>query len=228
MNRFYLAITLVVLFLLILSLTRLRLRLRYLRRGKDDEVALEISLWQGLVSYKLEVPVIEVTGKKKKKLSRSWLRRPSGLVPRPVFKIKTRLEEEGGRPILKDKRKVVLPGPARIIRILQDVGHMFKKYYPALRYLLGKTHLRRFRWRTELGTGDAALTGILTGAVWGLKGTLLSFAYRLLHRGGARPEVAVAPSFNKTCFNMALDCVFEIRIGHLLFTGVKALVLKFK
>lgn len=224
-GRAYLVIILVAVFLLALALTPVRLRLRYRRRGKDDEVALEFSIWRGLLCYKLEIPVIKMEKRKLKPNSR-----PGPLlwpILRPAFKIKTEIEGKGGRPITEEKKKYRVPGPARMMSILLDTIRRVKKYYPAIIYLLGRVHLRRFQWRTEIGTGDPAPTGFLVGMAWGMKGVLLTYFYRFFLPGGARPLVAVAPSFEKACFNTTLDCIFEVRIGYIMLTGFKALFLRF-
>ena len=59
MSRLYLVIVLLTVFLLILSLSRLRLRLRYRRKGRNDEFAVELFLWGGLLVYKFEIPFIK-------------------------------------------------------------------------------------------------------------------------------------------------------------------------
>lgn len=225
-SRVDLVIMLVAVFLLALSLTPLKLRLRYRRRGKDDEVALEFSIWRGLFCYKLEIPVIKM---EKRKLKPN-LRPRSLLWPilRPAFKIKTEIKGKGGRTITEEKKKVRVPGPARLMSILLDTIRRVKKYYPAIVYLLGRVHLRRFQWRTELGTGDPAQTGFLVGMAWGMKGVLLTFFYRFFSPGGAKPIVAVTPNFEKACFNTLLDCIFEVRIGYIMLTGFKTLFLRFK
>lgn len=228
MSRIYLLTLLAALFLLVLSLTRLRLRLYYRRRGKDDEVALEFSIWRGLLCYKLEIPVVEMKVKKAKPKPRPLHRPLFWPVPRPVFKIKTEVEGKGGRPITEEKKKIRVPGPVRMMKIISNYILLVKKYKTAIVYLLSRVHLLRFHWKTELGTGDPAQTGFLTGLAWGVKGFILTAVYRLLSPGGARPSVAVTPNFEKACFSTTLDCIFEVRIGYIISTGFKALIIKFK
>jgi len=101
-------------------------------------------------------------------------------------------------------------------------------YRSALYYLLDKVRLHRFTWQTEIGAGDPAQTGLLTGAAWSVKGLLLTVACRLLSTGGVRPVVKIKPNFEKVCFNTDLSCVFDVRIGYLLVTGFKTLAIKYK
>ncbi len=225
MSGVYLVIILAALLLFILSLTRLSLRLQYRRIGKDDEVKLEFSVWRGLLRYKLEIPVVEMRVKKPKLKPRPRLLWP---IPRPVFKIKAEIKGEGGRPIAEEKKKIRVPGPAKMVKMLINYVRLAKKYSPAVMYLLHRVHLHRFRWRTEIGTGDPAHTGFLTGAAWGVKGFLLNNACRLLSPDGARPLVAVSPNFERVGFSTALDCIFEVRFGYIILTGLRALIIKIK
>lgn len=228
MGWFYLVMILAAVLLLILSLSKVRLRLRYRRQGKDDEFALECYLWGGLLFYKLEIPVVKMEKTKPKPRQKP---RPLPLfwpVPRPAFKIRSELEGRGGRPIAEDKKEVRVPAPARFLKVAINVLRQAKRYHTAIMYLLGRVHLRDFRWETEVGTGDPSLTGFSTGLAWGLKGSLLTFVYRLLAPGGNRPVVAVTPNFEKACLNTALDCIFEIRIGYAILTGFKAIILRSK
>ncbi|MCL6635803.1 MAG: DUF2953 domain-containing protein [Peptococcaceae bacterium] len=230
MSGVYLVMILVALVLLVLSLTRLRLRLYYRRRGKDDEVTLEFSIWRGLLCHRLEVPVAELKVKDDRPEPRPEPR-PGPffrLVPRPVFKIKAEVEGKGGRPVAGDEKRIPVSGPAGTVRYLCDTVRLVRKYMPAILFLLRRVRLISLQWRTVFGTGDPSQTGFLTGLAWGMKGLLLTAACRLLSPAGARPVVAVRPDFDRACFETELECIFEVRVGHIILTGFKALTLKFK
>ncbi len=216
MSKVYLAIIFFTALLLILSLSKAKLRLRYQRKGKDDEFAVEFSLWRGLLRSKFEVPVVKIKKSGLRPESRPESRRLVQRVLRPAFKIRAQLEGEGGRPIIEVKKGIHVPGPARMLAILSGQIRYYRRYKPALYYLLGRISLRRLHWSTELGTGDPAQTGVLTGALWGLKGFLLSFLY------------AIRPCFEKTCLNTNIDCILEVRLGYLFFTGIKAIFLRIR
>jgi len=229
-SRVYLVIIVVIVFLLILSLTSLNLRLRCRRQGKDDQFALEFSIWRGLFFYRLEIPVVELKTKREKPNPEPQPRhRPSFWpVPRPVLKIRSEVEGKGGRPFTEDQRRIPVPGPVKLVLDLYSTVRFVKRYKLAILFLLRRVHLRRLYWETELGTGDPSQTGFLTGVAWGVKGFLLTVAYRLLSPGGARPKVVVTPSFEKACFNTVLDCLLGVRIGYVILAGFKALIIKLK
>lgn len=89
--------------------------------------------------------------------------------------------------------------------------------------LLKKTRLRRLSWHTDIGAGDPAYTGLLTGAVWALKGLLITVFCRLLAPGGAAPVLEVRPFYHQVCLYTAIECALEIKLGHLVLTGIKVL-----
>lgn len=228
MGRVYLLVVVAAVLLLILVLSKITLRLRYRRQGKDDHFALDFSLWRGMIHYKLEIPFIEMQAVDEKKT-----RRNTGLLSllrpalRPAFKIMAELEGKSGRPVAKKKKKVSAPGMGRLVNLFLNAIGKLKKYYPVILFMLKRVKLNRFHWRTEIGTGEPSQTGILVGTAWGLKGFTLSLIYRLF-APGVRPVIHIAPSYEKACFNTFLDCIFEVRIGHIILTGFKALLVRLK
>ena len=227
MGGIYLAVILTAIFLLVIFLTKITLRLSYRRQGKDDHFALGFSLWRGLIQYKLEIPVMEMQafdqGAGKKRTSS----RPS-LRLRPAFKIKAEIEGKDDRPLSEEKKQVPFPAPARMLDNLRRAISMLKKYYPVILYLFRHVKMRRFHWQTEIGGADPSQTGLLAGAAWGIKGFVLSGAYHMFAAGETRPVINVAPNFKKACFNTNVDCIFEVRIGYIIITSFKALVIKLK
>lgn len=225
-GRVFLPVILASVFLLVIFLTKITLRLSYRKQGRDDHFALGFSLWRGLIHYKLEVPVIKMQAyDKEPKKERQGLK--PLLWPRPAYKIKAEIEGKGGRLLSQEKKKFRIPKPAKLLEILYNAILMIKKYYPVILYLFRHMKVRRFQWRTEIGAGEPSQTGILAGAAWGLKGFVLSWVYRVF-AGESSPVVSVTTNFKKACFNTNLDCIFEIRIGYIIFTGFKALVVRLK
>lgn len=226
-GRAFLLVIFAAIFLLVIFLTKLTLRLSYRKQGDDDYFALGLTLWRGLIHYKLEVPVIKMEphDRPREKKRPGW--KPF-FWPRPAYKLQTEIEGKGGRTIAEDKKKVRIPAPARLFNILTKAVFNIKKYYPVILYLFSHVKLRRFHWRTEIGVGEPSQTGILTGTAWGLKGIMLSFIYHVFSAGGTNPVINVSPNFKKACFNTNLDCIFEVRIGYIIFTSFKALVIRLK
>ena len=147
---------------------------------------MELFLWGGLLVYRFNtIHQNKSWAKEQKHLERTLIRR----VLRPAFKIRAQLEGKDGRPVIEEKKKIRLPGPGRMMAVLIKQIGLYRRYKPALYYLLGRTSLRRLDWHTEIGTGEPAQTGVLTGVLWGIKGSLLSYFYALLAPGGEQPRL---------------------------------------
>jgi hypothetical protein len=227
MIRVYLLVILAAILLLVIFLTKITLRLSYRKQGRDDHFVLGFSLWHGLIHYKLEIPVIKMQAYEENKVDKRPGLKPF-FWPRPAYKIKTEVEGKGGKTIAEEKMKGRIPGPARLYNILSSAISRIKKYYPVLLYLFSHIKLRSFHWWTEIGTEEPPQTGILTGMAWGLKGFVLSYVYHMFAASGTKPVINVTPNFKKACFNTNLDCIFEVKIGYIIFTSFKALAIRLK
>lgn len=232
MSRVFLTIIIVAVLLFILSLTKITLRLRYWRKQKNGKLALEYSLWLGILFYKLEIPLAKIKVEKPKLEPKP--KRRQDVKPlfwpvlRPAFKIWTDAGGKSKAPVTVEEKEIPVPGPASFTKMLLNTAFRVRKHHQAFIYLTGRTRLRRFQWRTEIGTGEPSLTGIINGIAWGFKGFALTHISRLFSPGGEKPFVAVVPNFQRVCFNTFLDCIFEVRIGYIILTGFKAFAVKFK
>lgn len=225
MNWINLAIILVSIILLLLSLTRLRIRLQYRRQGNNDHFKVNLSLWRGLISYKIVVPVVKTEFKDD---FHPWFRSLWPRILRPVFKIEAKVTGKNApNPAGEGKKERVL-GLPRILSLIKKGKWFLKKYMPVIRYFLGRVQLRRFQWLTEFGMEEPHVTGFLVGLAWGVKGLILSGLYRILHTGAVRPTVVITPQFEKPCFATQLDCEFEFKMGHIFLSGLIYLYISFK
>jgi len=97
-------------------------------------------------------------------------------------------------------------GPAAPI---QRVRRILRRLRPALRVI------ERLEWRTELGTGDAAATAVLTGVLWALKSALVGFLAR--ERAFLRrPEIRVLPDYRRTVLAFEISCIFRFTLGDII------------
>lgn len=212
MEYFIIALLVISLILLLLFLTRVRINFRYARIGRNDELVIKVCLLKGILCYRFKLPFVKIEKKR------------NGL----VMKVRALLEGKRGRELKKEEEEMHLPELGTLMRMFSNFLNLLIMYLPIIRCLLEKTQIRKLSWRTEIGAGDPFYTGIAAGAAWSLKGALLSAFYRQLSSGAVMPEVAVRPNFVNSCFNTAFECIFEIRIGHIMLTGIKALLLRFK
>ncbi|MBQ9757980.1 MAG: DUF2953 domain-containing protein [Clostridia bacterium] len=73
--------------------------------------------------------------------------------------------------------------------------------------------------RSKFGTGDAASTGMLYGAIWTLIGNVYAFLCRFFNI--KFPEVELVPSFNEKAFEIEAEGIIKIRIVHIITAAIR-------
>ncbi|AEF94873.1 hypothetical protein Desca_2034 [Desulfotomaculum nigrificans CO-1-SRB] len=197
------------LLLTLVLLSYLRVHLKYFRWQEDDILSMDFFLFGGFIKYRIEVPVIVL----QQKLS--------------GFTLATRTELETGGD---DSLELIGCNKEFTIKNIQEALSTFKQWWPFMKALpedilkfLKHLRVKSFNWRTDIGTPDAAATGMLAGLAWAVKGSLTSIFYQKIAPGGERPVLTVEPNFRKQGFTTTLDCIFEIRVGNIMVTGIKIL-----
>ncbi|WP_186578373.1 DUF2953 domain-containing protein [Aquibacillus kalidii] len=87
------------------------------------------------------------------------------------------------------------------------------------RYLT-KVKVKKFKWNTQFGIGDAGKTGILTGVVWGLKSGILKVMIDHM-RVKDRPIVNVFPVFQHKTINVEFECMVSVRLGQTMYAIIQ-------
>jgi hypothetical protein len=194
-----LLVTALVLISVLVLLSSVTVHVRLLQRGEDDRITLTVA-WLKILRYSLDIPLVDL------------LVRPSG----SGIRLQTAfgfLDGVGDRP----------PRETRIsIPFLRKAYRRYGRYAFALWYLVRRTRIRRFRWHSEIGVGEAHHTGMAAGLAWTVKSTLVTglFAHTVPL---AKPDLAVRPNYREERFNTFLDCVVQIRIVHFIIAGLKTI-----
>lgn len=120
--------------------------------------------------------------------------------------------------ISKPKPPNKLPSPGRIL----DFSRTFLQINI---WLIKHIKCTRFIWKTKLGVGDAAATGIGSGLLWSIKGFLLGLLKRTVDWEDCKVEIDVIPIFNGKAMKTEFDCIFYLRTGYIIIACVRLLVL---
>ncbi len=188
---------------------KINIRFTYLKDGINDEIVVVFSTLHGLVSVKREINVIEMVASGSK----------------PAMRLEEEMEVSGGgRPVKETGRILSL---SVIIEKIRQVKEMIGNYMEAFRYITGKTTVRYFKWETGIGTGDAALTGIISGLLWNVKTIVIAFINRRC-RILEQFKVDIKPDFERIALTTQFDCILSFKIGHAIIAGFKALKAKIK
>lgn len=199
---FIILMAIIFLFFLLMFL-KIKIYLDYYHGNDNDNLRITFKLLFGLIKYKINIPVIRVA---------------EGEHP-IVFKKKT----EAG-PNEKDLSNETKKYTAEdILKSFQDMEHLLKHitgFYKIVRSFLKKVSVSNLEWITVVGVGDAAYTGMLTGAFWSVKGSLIGFMSTLM-KVKTIPKIMITPEFNRAISQTSLRCMIHFRIGHAIFAGIK-------
>ncbi|KKB37580.1 DUF2953 domain-containing protein [Bacillus thermotolerans] len=88
-----------------------------------------------------------------------------------------------------------------------------KEEFNVLLNMLKRVTIQSLRWDTVLGTKDAALTGMVTGVLWAIKGSLSSAASPFM-KASMSPFTAVTPVFGRNVLETECSCMISLRAGH--------------
>lgn len=144
-------------------------------------------------------------------------------------------DKKENRRVFKVKEKTgfkFFSRPQRAIRLHFLLSWRdFRNYYLRFRKIaffiksfMKKSICKRFIWKTRIGFGNYAATGMAVGIVWALKGFLFGYLSRFLKFGPSCIKVCVIPSFGRTCYENSLDCILEARLGHIIIEFLKFIV----
>lgn len=192
-------------FLLILFiLTKITIFVNYYHHNDNDDLKVEFRIWFGIIRYKINVPLIKIDDNS----------------PSVVVKSHSHLGEKADE---NPQQTVNQFTHKDLVSRFENSKEMLKKVVNLnviVRKLLQRVTIKKFEWQTLIGLGDAAHTGMITGALWAIKGGIigiLSHYFRLKEM----PVVAITPHFQAAVIQSRVSCIFQFRIGYAILAGLK-------
>lgn len=100
--------------------------------------------------------------------------------------------------------------------------HTLKRFHGYLKYV----NINELRWYTVIGTGDAMYTALSVGSLWSVKGMLMAG----MTKAAITEKVAIniQPDFEKQRMYSELNCIFKLRMVHIILIGVHIICLKIR
>ncbi|MCL6558722.1 MAG: DUF2953 domain-containing protein [Firmicutes bacterium] len=189
-------------------LSFIKIRFQYFRLNEDDIVSIEFFLW-GVFHHKVEIPVLML---RQKMAGFSLISR-------------TELETGQGTPqeIMSRENHITVTSVQQLLDKLHKWLSWLQVVQEDIDFFLEHLVLERFYWRISFGTTDAAATGMLAGLAWSLAGVVTALFYHKIAPSRVQPVIKVEPDFEKAGFATSADCIFKIRIGYIMVTGLKIL-----
>lgn len=178
--------------ILLILLSRLSLKVTFLYSEMEKQCLFQVKIW--MIHYTFDI--LERIEKQQKKIGQ---------------KIE-KAEEDGG---IDNK----------IMAQLDSIGELIKKLeqiHTTLKGFLKKVKINSWKWHSQIGTGDAASTGIVTGYAWGLKGMaagVLAQYTRVIDI----PEFEITSVFQGKGFASKGELTASFHIYRAVVAGVKIL-----
>ncbi|RUT36121.1 DUF2953 domain-containing protein [Paenibacillus zeisoli] len=188
-------------------ISRIKLTLNVNKLGKDDTILIEVSALFGLFRYHYEIPMLKF---KDFKQGLQVKEKKEGHVMKD-------LHQEQQTNIDKDKVDSWVDNWKRML----DATHDLKLW---LSRTLRQVRVRHLDWTTELGLRDAVHTAQLTGALYGVKYSILgwlSYQLKLM----VPPQLFVIPIYGSQAhISTKMTCIAEIRCGYAMYAGLVLMV----
>ncbi|RDI44278.1 DUF2953 domain-containing protein [Falsibacillus pallidus] len=196
-------IGIIILLFLLLWFTSLSIYLNLYHGQDNDHFQIQFKIWFGLIRYKVDIPMVQIDK------------------DQPDIVLKQEVKKGKKEKVKKASKKRIRPSD--ILNSFQDTAELIRHVYGThviVNKFLAKIKVRNLQWHTLIGLKDAAATGMLAGAAWTLKSTIITFISthcRLMDP----PVIEVIPSFNRPISQISFKCMFRFRIGHAIFAGLK-------
>ncbi|WP_373233149.1 DUF2953 domain-containing protein [Cohnella sp.] len=183
-------------------LSRVRIRLRYSRSGHLDQLVVVVQALYGLFHYQIIVPSIMIRG---------W---------NIVYREKSTgglMAEHEGKQKKGEISKRTIRHHAKAYRSILQTTREFKRW--ALE-TLKKIECTRWRLDFQVGTGDAAVTAVITGLLWAVSGCAAGAAGEIVTLKTS-PQSRVSPNYSGTEFTVVWEADFRIRLTSMLWSFIK-------
>jgi hypothetical protein len=199
----YIALIAIILLFLLIIFSKLTIHLNFFHHNDNDELIVVFKLWFGLIKYTLNVPLIKIDDNS----------------PSIVLKGNTSMGDSGEgessskvQQVDKDDIVTKLSDTKEIIQHVVNMHVIVSKF-------MKRIVIKYFEWHSLVGVGDAAHTGIITGALWTLKGSVIGMLSNFL-RLKEMPVLSVTPHFQMAIIQTRITCIIQFRIGYAILAGL--------
>ncbi|SDM26842.1 DUF2953 domain-containing protein [Bacillus sp. OK048] len=189
----------IILLLFLIICSKVTIRFNYYHHNDNDDLTVEFSVWFGLIKFKKNFPLIKIDDNS------------------PSIVVKENSSENGAptkvEQIKKDDIITYLSNTKEILQHVINMNVILKKF-------MKRIIVKHFEWHSLVGVGDAAHTGVMTGAIWTIKGSIIGILSHFL-KLKEMPTMSVTPHFQLAIIQTRLTCIFQFRIGYAILAGLK-------
>lgn len=204
--------------LMLLSRVNIYIDIWYRRLSGDDHILVKVYMLRRFVVYTMTVPVVEITKHANIPLLESEIKTTSD-------KIETYSSRE--RRFLKKLTDMYISEPRRWRQLFKQFHYYRRLIYSTVNTLTRSIYCERLSWRVSYGSEDAAFTGVITGVIWAISGSILTTLKKRISFE-KKPEVKIYPNFNKPGLEVELRCIFRMTVGNVITTSFNLFNIKRK
>ncbi|MFD1739330.1 DUF2953 domain-containing protein [Bacillus salitolerans] len=193
------------LFFTLLFLSKLHIKIDYFHTQDNDNMSIMVRLW--FIRYTFNIPLVKID----KESNSLVLKRDSY-----AGTVKEKKQET--------EQKVT---PTEFINLMKNTQELLQhvvEFHSIVKKFLNKITIQKLEWHSNIGAGDAALTGTLVGAGWSIKGCIIGILSQYM-KLKAVPNITITPFFQQMFSHTKLTCIFSFRIGNAILAGLR--VVKF-
>ena len=207
MNKLFwlwLSLSILLLLFMLIIFTKITILVNYYHHNDNDDLKVEFKIWFGIIKYKLNVPLIKIDDNSPSVVVKSHSHMGDSTAENPEHTVNQITNND------------VMSGFQKTKDLLERVIHL----HVIVRKFLKRVTIKNFEWQTLMGVGDAAHTGVMTGAIWAIKGSIVSILSHYF-RLKQMPLLSVTPHFQAAVIQTQLTCMFQFRIGYAILAGLK-------
>jgi hypothetical protein len=193
-------LVLLVLALILVLSSSIDFRIRCYKHGKNDLLELDVTSLFGLIKLHYELPQLVFKG-----------------LEQGVW---GKFKETGTATTGVDTVKEEIFDKERIMHWRANVNQAVKSTRGLKEWLketVAHVKISKLDWSTDFSLGDAADTATASGAVWGLKWSIVGFISQWV-KLQQHPRIFVKPVFeDELCFAMEFVCKGKMSVGYTLY-----------
>ena len=185
-------------------LVRATVDFKYCRSEENDHLEIKLSALHGLWTFRISIPTVQL----------EWEKGPQIEVQQSS--VAPTGEKRKGRRRIKFRyfrRSFFYHLIPQIPRILHHLQQAKNKFYRGI-------HCTYVHWKIGIGYEDPCHTAWAAGTFWGMLGYSLTRLYQQVTMEVREPQIFVEPNFKKIGFSCDIHCIFNLRIGHIMFVGL--------
>jgi energy-coupling factor transporter transmembrane protein EcfT len=193
----------IILLLIILAFSKLKVKINIMHTGDDDHFKVTMQLWR-FIRYTIDVPLIQVDEE-----------------DATVVMKQKKYAGKDSETASNDQEKRLTP--KKMIKNMKKMQKLVNRvigFHEIVKKFVRHITIHQLNWKSSFGTGDAAHTGVLTGVIWSLKGSIVGLLSHYMQLR-TKPQLEVVPQFQKLHSETHLLCMISFRIGHTMFAAIR-------